>query len=140
MPSKLRLTRIGDRIQQEISEMLVRQEISDPRLYGVTITDVKVDRELAFASVYVSALEGGERSKEILQGFESANSYIRKLLAARIELRAFPKLRFFWDPTPERADRIEQILATIREEEETPDSSNSKKEKDLDDNSVSTDH
>ena len=140
MPSKLRLTRIGDRIQQEISEMLVRQEISDPRLYGVTITDVKVDRELAFASVYVSALEGGERSKEILQGFESANSYIRKLLAARIELRAFPKLRFFWDPTPERADRIEQILATIREEEETPDSSNFKKEKDLDDNSVSTDH
>ena len=117
MPSKLRLTKIGDRIQQEISEMLVRQEISDPRLFGVTITDVKVDRELAFASVYVSALEGSERSKEILQGFESANSYIRKLLSMRIELRAFPRLRFFWDPTPERADRIEQILSTIREEE-----------------------
>jgi len=118
MPSKLRLTRIGDRIQQEISEMLVRQELQDPRLIGVTITDVKVDRELAFASIYVSALEGSERSKEILQGFESASSYIRKLLSMRIELRSFPKLRFFWDPTPERADRIEQIIATIREEEE----------------------
>lgn len=117
MPSKLRLTRIGDRIQQEISEMLVRQELHDPRLFGVTITDVKVDRELAFASIYVSALEGSERSKEILQGFESANSYIRKLLAMRIELRAFPKLRFYWDPTPERAERIEQIIATIREED-----------------------
>ena len=118
MPSKLRLTRIGDRIQQEISEMLVRQELQDPRLIGATITDVKVDRELAFASIYVSALEGSERSKEILQGFESASSYIRKLLAMRIDLRSFPKLRFFWDPTPERADRIEQLLATIREEEE----------------------
>jgi ribosome-binding factor A len=118
MPSKLRLTRIGDRIQQEISEMLVRQELQDPRLIGVTITDVKVDRELAFASIYVSALEGSDRSKEILQGFESASSYIRKLLSMRIELRSFPKLRFFWDPTPERADRIEQLLATIREEEE----------------------
>ncbi len=118
MPSKLRLTRIGDRIQQEISEMLVRQELQDPRLIGVTITDVKVDRELAFASIYVSALEGSERSKEILQGFESASSYIRKLLSIRIDLRSFPKLRFFWDPTPERADRIEQLLATIREEEE----------------------
>lgn len=41
MPSKLRLKKISDRIQQEISEMLVRQEISDPRLSGVTITDVK---------------------------------------------------------------------------------------------------
>jgi ribosome-binding factor A len=119
MPSKLRLTRIGDRIQQEISEMLVRQELHDPRLSGVTITGVKVDRELAFASIFVSAIEGSERSKEILQGFESANSYIRKLLAMRIELRAFPKLRFFWDPTPEQADRIEQILATIRVEEPT---------------------
>ena len=118
MPSKLRLTKIGDRIQQEISEMLVRQEISDPRLSGVTITDVKVDRELAYASIYVSALEGSDRSKEVLQGFESASSYIRKLLASRIELRSFPRLRFFWDPTPERADRIEQILATIRDDED----------------------
>lgn len=138
MPSKLRLTKIGDRIQQEISEMLVRQEISDPRLLGVTITDVKVDRELAFASVYVSALEGSERSKEILQGFESASSYIRKLLSMRIELRAFPKLRFFWDPTPERADRIEQILSTIRDEE-TTNPSPTAEETDLDDNSISRD-
>lgn len=136
MPSKLRLTKIGDRIQQEISEMLARQEISDPRLFGVTITDVKVDRELAFASVYVSALEGSERSKEILQGFESANSYIRKLLSMRIELRAFPRLRFFWDPTPERADRIEQILSTIREEE-IVNPPQSTQEVDLDDDSIS---
>jgi ribosome-binding factor A len=118
MPSKLRLERIGDRIQQEISEMLVRQELQDPRLIGVSITEVKVDRELAFASIYVSALEGSSRSKEILQGFESASSYIRKLLSMRIELRSFPRLRFYWDPTPERADRIEQILATIKKEEE----------------------
>lgn len=118
MPSKLRLERIGDRIQQEISEMLVRQELQDPRLIGVSITEVKVDRELAFASIYVSALEGSGRSKEILQGFESASSYIRKLLSMRIELRSFPRLRFYWDPTPERADRIEQILATIKKEEE----------------------
>ncbi|PKO09848.1 MAG: ribosome-binding factor A [Chloroflexi bacterium HGW-Chloroflexi-2] len=138
MPSKLRLTKIGDRIQQEISEMLVRQEISDPRLLGVTITDVKVDRELAFASVYVSALEGSERSKEILQGFESASSYIRKLLSMRIELRAFPRLRFFWDPTPERADRIEQILSTIRDDE-IVNSSPTAEETDLDDNSISRD-
>ncbi len=124
MPSKLRLTRIGDRIQQELSEMLVRQEISDPRLSGVTITDVKVDRELAFASIYVSSFEGSSRSKEILQGFESANSYIRKLLAMKIALRSFPKLRFYWDPTPEKADRIEQILASIREEDQPVSDSN----------------
>jgi len=119
MPSKLRLQRIGDRSRQEISEMLVKQEIHDPRLFGSTITDVKVDRELAFASIYVSAIEGQEPSKEILKGFESASSFIRKMLAERIELRTFPRLRFFWDPTPERADRIEHLFAAIREEDET---------------------
>jgi ribosome-binding factor A len=118
MPSKLRLTRISDRIRQEISEMLVRQEIHDPRLMGATITDVKVDRELAFASIYVSSFEGSSRSKEILNGFQSASSFIRKNLSERIELRAFPRLRFFWDPTPERADRIEQLFAQIHQEDE----------------------
>ena len=139
MPSKLRLKKIGDRIRQEMSEMLVRQEISDPRLAGVTVTDVKVDRELAYASIYVSALEGSDRSKEVLQGFESASGYIRKLLASRVELRAFPRLRFFWDPTPERADRIEEILASIRDEGNS-DPTNNLKEIDPDDDSISNDN
>ncbi len=117
MPSKLRLTRIGDRFRQELSEMLVKQEIHDPRLSGVTITEVKVDRELAFASIYVSAIEGNERSKEILKGFVSASSFIRKMLSERIELRSFPKLRFFWDPTPERVDRIEKLFSQIKEQD-----------------------
>jgi len=116
MPSKLRLTKIGDRFRQELSEMLVKQEIHDPRLYGVTITEVKVDRELAFASIYVSALEGNTRSKEILKGFESASSFIRKILSERIELRSFPRLRFFWDPTPERVDRIEKLFSQIQQQ------------------------
>jgi ribosome-binding factor A len=118
MPSKLRLTRIGDRFRQELSEMLVKQEIHDPRLYGVTITEVKVDRELAFASIYVSAIEGNERSKEILKGFESASSYIRKMLSDRIELRSFPKLRFYWDTTPERVDRIKKLFSQIQQQDE----------------------
>ena len=115
MPSKLRLQRIGTRIQQELSEMLIK-EIQDPRLTGIFITDVKVDRELAFANIYVSAVEGQPRSEEILQGLGHARSFIRRELAARVELRSFPQIRFHWDPTPERADHIEKLLAQIREE------------------------
>ena len=128
MPSKLRLTKISDRIRQELSEMLVKQEIHDPRLLGVTITDVKIDRELAYASIYVSAIEGSSRSKEILNGFKSANSFIRKLLSERIELRSFPRLRFYWDPTPERADRIEQLFAQMHEEDKENDQNQSTQE------------
>jgi ribosome-binding factor A len=113
MPSGVRLQRIADRIRQELSEMLVR-ELQDPRLGLVTVTDVKVDRELAYADVFVSAVEGRERSKEILAGLESANGFIRKTLAGRVDLRVFPRLRFHWDPTPENADHIEKVLAELR--------------------------
>lgn len=118
MPSPTRLKRIADRIQEEIAEMLVMGEISDPRLAGISITDVTVDRELSYAEIFVSAVEGSQRSAEILQGLESASGYLRRQLSERIELRVFPRLRFHWDPTPERADRIERLLDKIRREEQ----------------------
>jgi len=114
MASKIRLQRIADRARQEIADMLLR-DIQDPRLRQIFITDVKMDRELAFADIYVSALEGAVRSKEILAGLESAAGFLRRELSARVEVRSFPKLRFHWDPTPENADHIEKILAELRE-------------------------
>jgi ribosome-binding factor A len=113
MPSGIRLQRIADLILQELSQMLVR-EISDPRLELVYVTDVKVDKELAYADIFVSAVEGHDRSREIIAGLESASGFIRRTLAGRVDLRVFPRLRFHWDPTPENADHIEKILADLR--------------------------
>mgnify|MGYP003499131102 CR=1 FL=1 len=81
----------------------------------VFITDVKIDRELAYSDIFVSAIEGVSRSKDVLAGLESASGFIRRTLASRMELRAFPRLRFHWDMTPENADRIEKKLAELRE-------------------------
>lgn len=114
MPTGIRLQRIADRIRQELSEMLIR-EVNDPRLQLIFVTGVEVDRELAYADIYVSAVEGAGRSKEILAGLESASGFLRRALAERIELRVFPRLRFHWDPTPENADVVERLLARLRE-------------------------
>ena len=116
MPSGIRLQRIADRILQELSEMLIH-EISDPRLKQIYVTDVKVDRELAYADVYVSAVEGVSRSSDVLAGLESASGFIRRNLTSRVELRAFPRLRFHWDMTPENADHIEKVLAELRKKQ-----------------------
>ncbi|MBN1372449.1 MAG: 30S ribosome-binding factor RbfA [Anaerolineaceae bacterium] len=113
------MRRISERVREELSAMLVK-EVADPRLAGIQITEVKVDRELAYADVFVSAVEGVERSAEILAGLRHAAGFFRSELAARVELRAFPRLRFHWDPTPENADRIERVLAQIRAETPTP--------------------
>jgi len=116
MPSQIRLQRIADRIKRELSEMLI-YELSDPRLRQIYITDVNIDRELAYANIYVSTIEGSSRAKEVLSGLESASGFIRRTLSSRVELRSFPRLRFHWDPTPEQADHIEEVLGSIREDE-----------------------
>ena len=112
MPTSVRLQRIADRFRQDLSELLI-QKINDPRLHQIFITDVKVDREFAFADIYVSAVEGSARSAEILEGLEHASGFLRRELAARIQLRTFPRLRFHWDPTPEHADQIDRLIASL---------------------------
>lgn len=114
MPTEIRLQRISDRIRQDISEMLVMGEIYDPSLTGISITDVVVDRELAYADVYVSAIEGQIREKEVMKGLERATGFFRRKLSKTIELRVFPRLRFHWDVTPEHADHIEKLIAELR--------------------------
>lgn len=117
MVSESRSDRIADRIKRELT-LLFLQEISDPRLEGVNITYVEVDRELAYAVVYVSALEGEERKKEIMEGLKRAVGFIRSQLAISIShLRTFPEVRFRWDPVPERVERLDQIFAELDEEE-----------------------
>jgi ribosome-binding factor A len=118
MPSGVRLQKIADRIREEMSALLIK-EISDPRLHQIYVTDVRVDRELAFADVYVSAVEGKNRAPDVLAGLESASGFLRRTLAARVELRAFPRLRFHWDPTPENADHMEILFKQLKDERES---------------------
>lgn len=113
MPTPLRMKRINDRFKEVLSIILLTK-LEDPRLSDVTVTDVKVDRELDFANIYVSSLSGSAHSKEVLEGLNHARGFLKYELANEIDLRVMPKLRFFWDPTPEKADRISTLLAQIR--------------------------
>lgn len=117
MVSKARATRIGERIREELSEIII-YGVQDPRLSGVSITDVKVDTELTFAEVHFSAIEGSSRAQEIQNAFEHAQGYLRSELARRVDLRHFPRLRFHWDPTLERAERIDKLISDLHKENE----------------------
>lgn len=117
MVSESRTDRIADRIQRELS-LLFLQEISDPRLDDVVITSVEVDRELAYADIYISAADGSERKAEIMKALNRASGFIRSQLVLSIShLRSFPQIRFHWDTTPERVERLDQIFAELDEEE-----------------------
>ena len=118
MPSEIRIKRIQDQIKQGLIEIL-DGKVNDPRLEQVYITDVTIDRELDFANIYVSALGGADQAQEILDALQKASGFIRYNLSQDVKLRVMPKLRFYWDDTPERAERIEALLEIIRQERES---------------------
>jgi len=109
MTSQARAKRLGDRIREELAD-LIHREVADPRLRLVTVTDVDVDRELAFATIYVVATGPDERSDEVLTALEGAKGFLRSELVHRIHLRSFPQLRFRWDYTEARGARIDELL------------------------------
>ena len=115
MPSDARARRVGDRIQQELAEIL-HQETSDPRLAMVTVTGVEVDREFGYATIYVTSADP-DRRDEILAGFARARGFLRSALASRIPLRSFPQLRFRYDSSADEGARIEDLLERIKREE-----------------------
>ena len=130
MPSEIRLKKIQDQIQRVLTEIL-ETKVNDPRIESVYVTDVSVDRELDYANIYVSSLAGSEQAEEILAGLENASGFIRYTLSQEVKLRVMPKLRFSWDETPEKADRIESLLAEIRKEREEREQSGGEAPKDL---------
>lgn len=120
MTSQGRADRIAQRIKEELSSMFL-MEVSDPRLSAVYISHVKVDRELAFATIFVSTLEGVERQEEVLDGLRHASGFLRSQLAQRIDLRSFPQLRFQYDLTLEQADRIDRLIASLHTDDAPPE-------------------
>lgn len=118
MVSKARMVRIADRMREVLSELLIK-EIQDPRLLGISITDVEVDRELAYATIFFSSIEGESRAEEVRAGLEHAQGFLRSELAQRIQLRVFPRLRFRYDPTFEQAEKIERLFTMIDEEKKS---------------------
>jgi len=115
MVREARVRRISDRIHQELS-LVLQREVADPRLAMVTVTEVEVDRELAFATIYVTALGTQDRMNEVLSALESARGYLRRELAARVRLRHFPQLRFQWDFSYERGTRIDELFDKLNSE------------------------
>jgi ribosome-binding factor A len=107
--SKIRQERTADQIQLILSEVFLK-ELRDPRLAGVTITEVLVDRELQYATIYVNALGDDDRREEVMAGLESAAGFLRREVAQSLDLRAAPMLRFHWDPRLNFVEEVDSLL------------------------------
>lgn len=110
--SKIRQQRTAEQLRIIFSELFLR-ELSDPRLHGLTVTDVKIDRELEHADIYVSALGDESREDDVTNALSSAEGFLRRELASRIRLRKVPQLHFHWDPSLAHMQEVESILENL---------------------------
>ncbi|HSH04232.1 MAG TPA: 30S ribosome-binding factor RbfA [Anaerolineae bacterium] len=104
--------RTASHIKMALSELFYR-ELSDPRLQMLTVTDVRIDRELLFADVYVHAFGEDERQEEVMAALEKAAGFLRHHLGQQMRLRQIPNLHFHWDPTLTQAAHIHELLDNL---------------------------
>lgn len=110
-----RSDRVADLIREEVAQICLN-EVADPRVQGITITDVKLTPDLISARIYyVSANKKAE--KTMTEGLDKVKGYIRKQLAKRIELRRVPELEFFYDEVFEKGMHFEKVLKGIKDEQ-----------------------
>lgn len=106
-----RTDRIADQIQRDLAVVLQR-EIQDPRVGMVTVSGVKVSKDLAFADVYVSFMGADSEADctSSVRVLEHASGYLRSVLARQIDLRTMPRLRFHYDSTLVNGSRISKLI------------------------------
>lgn len=104
--------RVGDLIQRELSELVAR-ELRDPRVGMVTLTAVDVSPDMSHAKVLFTLLDK-ERLEEVQEGLRRAAGFLRSQLAKRVKLYSIPELRFEYDESIERADRLSQLIDSVK--------------------------
>lgn len=111
-----RIRRVEEVIQQDLAR-IINYDLSDPRVRFVTVTRVKVSKDLSESIAFVSIMEeDGVTAEEVLRGLDAAKGYIKKLLAQRVVLKRLPDLHFRHDTTLNEALHIDKILADIGRE------------------------
>jgi ribosome-binding factor A len=119
-----RQRRVAEQIHRDLSLLLMR-EVRDPRLEGLTITEVRVTPDLLIARIFFTVLGEEEDRQEALTGLGSAAGFLRTQLAQGLRLRTVPELIFELDRSAEYGQRIEDLLAEIAAENPTEDGSES---------------
>lgn len=104
--------RVAEQIRHILGELFLRG-LRDPRLQGLTVTEVRIDRELQYADVYVNALGDESREKDVMAGLLHATGFLRREVAGHLNLRHAPVLHFHWDPALARAEYINELLDSL---------------------------
>ncbi|MEM7441962.1 MAG: 30S ribosome-binding factor RbfA [Pseudomonadota bacterium] len=116
-PSQRQL-RVGEQIRHALSGPLMRGDLRDPNLEGlsITVTEVRISPDLRNATAFVVALGGqlpqGMAPDDLVDALDHAAPYLRGLIASAVRLRNVPRLNFRIDTSFDEGAKIDRLLAS----------------------------
>ncbi len=115
MTTHSRPARVAEEFRQELGALITRG-LKDPRITGfITLTGAKMAPDLKEITVYLSIHAEPAERERTLEGLRAAATFLQREVARNLRLRWTPHLRFVYDESVERGDRIERLLKEARE-------------------------
>jgi ribosome-binding factor A len=111
-----RLSQVESYIKQHVSNMIATREISDPRIWDLVITKVKVTRDIQNAKLYYFISGSQEAKKTVQKVLKNASGYIRHNLAQSLTTRYTPELVFYFDEALEHGNKMHSLLEKVSKE------------------------
>lgn len=113
----------SDRVAQELKKevaVILQREVKDPRIGMVTVSDVEVSHDLAYAKIFVTFLFDNDQEaiNQGMKGLEKASPYIRSLVGKAMRLRIVPELRFIYDESLVEGMRMSNLVSNVIREDE----------------------
>lgn len=110
--ARIRVEKVQELMKQEVSKIILN-ELKDPRIGFVTVTEVKATGDLRSAKIYVSLMGTEEQIKSCWAGLTSSLGYIRREIGQRIRLHFTPEISFEVDKSLDYSDKIQKLLNEI---------------------------
>ncbi|MBK1734237.1 ribosome-binding factor A [Halorhodospira abdelmalekii] len=108
-----RSRRMAEQLRRELAEV-IREDVDDPRVGSVTLSEVQVSRDLGQATVYVSVLGAEAPAVDAcVDVLNRAHGFLRSRVAARMRSRYMPRLRFVHDTAFDRGARLSALIDEV---------------------------
>jgi len=104
-----RSERVAGQLRRDLAK-LIQQEIKDPEVGFVSLSDVEVTRDLSHAKVFITVFDP-EKAATSIKALKRASTFLRKRLAHELRLRHVPELHFVHDDSVEQGSHIDQLIA-----------------------------
>lgn len=107
--------RVATQLQRALNDLL-RSEAKDPRLQGVSVTEVRVSGDLSVARVFISTLDPDADPEPVFASLERARGFLRSRVARLLRLRHTPELRFSLDEGARRGLELTRLIDAVTDD------------------------